>query len=165
MRISYPERRSEFLLPIENAIRGNRDALFAGTPIMVKLPPGGYSGNIRVTIEEINPHSFWTDWEYEDPSRFPRRIRVAAWALFRQGCFGEFEISHNKSGFLTIRYISGGGMCPSTNEYYVIIAKHSGKCLDVGSKSTDKGAKIIQWDCWGGKNQQWKYTKAKHKED
>ncbi len=102
MRISYPERHSEFLSPIENAIQRDKDALFAGTPITVTLPPGGYSGNIQVTIEKTNPHSFWADREYEDPTRFPQRIKVAAWVLFRQSCFGEFEISH-ESGILTIR--------------------------------------------------------------
>lgn len=40
MRISYPERRSEFLPPIKNAIQRDRDVLFAGTPITVTLPPG-----------------------------------------------------------------------------------------------------------------------------
>jgi len=42
------------------------------------------------------------------------------------------------------------------NEFYVIIAKHSGKCLDVRGISTDKGANIIQYDYWGGDNQKWK---------
>ena len=42
------------------------------------------------------------------------------------------------------------------NEFYVIIAKHSGKCLDVRGISTDKGANIIQYDYWGEDNQKWK---------
>jgi hypothetical protein len=33
MRISYPKRHSEFLSPIENAIFGNIDTLFIGSPI------------------------------------------------------------------------------------------------------------------------------------
>jgi len=110
MRISYPKSHSQFLSPIKNAIQRDRDALFAGTPITVTLPPGGYSGNIQVTIEKTNPQSFWADWEYEAPTRFPQRIKVAAWALLQQGCFGEFEISHDKSRILTIRYISGDEM-------------------------------------------------------
>jgi tetratricopeptide (TPR) repeat protein len=47
------------------------------------------------------------------------------------------------------------------NEWYVIIAKRSGKCLDVSSKSIDKGANIIQYDYWGGDNQQWKLEPVK----
>ncbi|NQE44611.1 RNA 2'-phosphotransferase, partial [ANME-1 cluster archaeon GoMg2] len=54
--------------------------------------------------------------------------------------------------------------CPSTpsplpfneSEFYVITAKHSGKCLDVGGISTDDGANIIQWDYWRGDNEKWK---------
>ena len=42
------------------------------------------------------------------------------------------------------------------NEFYVIIAKHSGKCLDVRGINTDEGANIIQYDYWGGDNQKWK---------
>jgi hypothetical protein len=60
--------------------------------------------------------------------------------------------------------------CPSTStpvlipvpppqtptEYCRIIAKHSGKCLDVGGESMDEGAGVIQWSYWGGDNQKWK---------
>ena len=42
------------------------------------------------------------------------------------------------------------------NEYYVIIAKHSGKCLDVQSKHMNDGAKIMQLGYLGGDNQKWK---------
>lgn len=35
-------------------------------------------------------------------------------------------------------------------------AKHSGKCLDVSGASSNNGAPIIQWDCNGGQNQQWR---------
>ena len=40
--------------------------------------------------------------------------------------------------------------------YWRVIARHSGKCLDVSSASTDDGAAIIQWQCHGGGNQQWR---------
>ena len=59
-----------------------------------------------VTVEEGNPETFWTDWDYPDPSWFSRRIRVAAWALFRLGCFGVYDISH-QTGVLIIRRVSG----------------------------------------------------------
>lgn len=39
--------------------------------------------------------------------------------------------------------------------YYEIVARHSGKCLEVYAGSTDNGAGMVQWDCWGGANQQW----------
>lgn len=41
---------------------------------------------------------------------------------------------------------------------YQVIAKHSGKCLDVAGVSTATGANVYQWDCHGGPNQQWTLT-------
>lgn len=40
--------------------------------------------------------------------------------------------------------------------YFRIIAKHSGKCLDVSGGSRSNGADVIQWDCHGGDNQLWR---------
>jgi hypothetical protein len=42
------------------------------------------------------------------------------------------------------------------NGYYEIRALHTDKCLDVAGGSWSNGAQIIQWDCWGGWNQQFK---------
>jgi uncharacterized protein (DUF1800 family) len=39
---------------------------------------------------------------------------------------------------------------------YELIARHSGKCLDVYGESTDDAATIIQWPCHGGPNQRWR---------
>jgi hypothetical protein len=39
---------------------------------------------------------------------------------------------------------------------YLIVNQASGKCLDVNDASKDDGAKIQQWDCHQGPNQQWK---------
>ena len=39
-----------------------------------------------------------------------------------------------------------------------VVARHSGKCLDVngGASATGDGVKIVQWTCNGGTNQQWR---------
>lgn len=37
----------------------------------------------------------------------------------------------------------------------LIVALHSGKCLDVTGGSTANGAQVIQWTCHGGANQRW----------
>jgi len=42
---------------------------------------------------------------------------------------------------------------------YVLLAKHSGKALDVRDNSTSNGASIQQWSYGGGANQQWVITK------
>jgi Ricin-type beta-trefoil lectin domain-like len=36
-----------------------------------------------------------------------------------------------------------------------IVARHSGKCLDVFEWSFAAGAPVVQWDCHGGANQLW----------
>lgn len=43
----------------------------------------------------------------------------------------------------------------NTGTYYKVINKNSNKSLDVNGGSTSDGGNIIQWDYWGGNNQQW----------
>jgi hypothetical protein len=38
---------------------------------------------------------------------------------------------------------------------FEIVARHSGKCLDVYEWSLADGARVVQWDCHGGANQLW----------
>ena len=45
--------------------------------------------------------------------------------------------------------------CGSQYTYYEVVARHSGKCLDVFDASTAAGTKVIQWPCIGEDNQQW----------
>lgn len=45
--------------------------------------------------------------------------------------------------------------CGSQYTYYEVVARHSGKCLDVFDASTVNGANVIQWTCIGDTNQQW----------
>ncbi|MCE0446975.1 RICIN domain-containing protein [Streptomyces tricolor] len=40
---------------------------------------------------------------------------------------------------------------------YKIVARHSGKCLDVSASKAD-GAQVFQWDCHGGANQLWEFV-------
>ncbi|MCX4821575.1 RICIN domain-containing protein [Streptomyces sp. NBC_01142] len=41
---------------------------------------------------------------------------------------------------------------------YKIVARHSGKCLDVSGWSKTDGAQVFQWDCHGGTNQLWEFV-------
>lgn len=43
---------------------------------------------------------------------------------------------------------------PATGGFYTVVARHSGKCLDVRGESLALRAIVQQWDCWGGANQQ-----------
>jgi uncharacterized repeat protein (TIGR03803 family) len=46
------------------------------------------------------------------------------------------------------------------DQYYELISRNSGKCLDVYRASTDAVAPAIQWVCHGGANQQWRLEPA-----
>ncbi len=64
---------------------------------------------------------------------------------------------------LALLFVAAGsafGRQPDPNVFYEIRARHSDKCLDVsgGPSSLLNGAPVIQWDCNGADNQQWKFT-------
>jgi uncharacterized repeat protein (TIGR03803 family) len=42
------------------------------------------------------------------------------------------------------------------DQYFELVSRNSGKCLDVYGASTDAVAPIIQWACHGGPNQLWR---------
>ncbi|MFF9808358.1 RICIN domain-containing protein [Streptomyces coeruleorubidus] len=46
------------------------------------------------------------------------------------------------------------------NGYHRLVARHSGKCLDVENGSTANGARLIQWNCGTGANQQFQQRTA-----
>lgn len=56
---------------------------------------------------------------------------------------------------LTIAISSAQAQELFQGEYYKIVNRHSGKCLDVEGFSTDTDARVHQWDCHGDRNQQW----------
>ena len=43
----------------------------------------------------------------------------------------------------------------SGTNYVEIVARHSGKCLDVSGQSTADSARLQKYTCWGGANQRW----------
>jgi len=43
---------------------------------------------------------------------------------------------------------------------YEVVARHSGKCMDVSDVSPTDGARLQQWSCHGGANQQWRIEPA-----
>jgi hypothetical protein len=40
---------------------------------------------------------------------------------------------------------------------YIIVARHSGKCLEVAGASVEDGANVVQWTCDESLNQQWSF--------
>ena len=62
-------------------------------------------------------------------------------------------------GVIVVCLVAGkprlAAQAPSLAGSYELVARHSGKCLDVSGVSMDDGAPVIQWTCNGGLNQRW----------
>lgn len=101
MKIQYPTR-SRFLATCEEAIRKDRSTLLNGELLSIRLPERGYSRDTEITITPDDNGGFHTTWNSKHPSRFSSRIRAAALALYKQGCFGTYRTIHH-NGLLTIR--------------------------------------------------------------
>jgi len=101
MNIRY-SIRSSFLLPCKSAIRSGEQALKSGGVVSLNLASGGYDGEVYVEIRPTNKESFVTNWQNNDPTRFPVRIKAAATALKELGYVGRFKITH-MDGALGIR--------------------------------------------------------------
>jgi hypothetical protein len=43
----------------------------------------------------------------------------------------------------------------TTQAFSRVVARHSGKCLDVPGSNPSQGVQLIQWTCHGGDNQSW----------
>jgi aryl-phospho-beta-D-glucosidase BglC (GH1 family) len=61
-----------------------------------------------------------------------------------------------------IRALTGGAALPPpggggivTNGIYKVIARHSGKALEVSGQGTTDQSNVQQWSYWGGDNQKW----------
>jgi hypothetical protein len=102
MRVKYPDQ-SEYVIPIENFIYNNRRALLNKEPITIELKAGGYDDQILVRVREEDELGFFSSKDFRYGTRFPQRIKAAAWALHRQRCYGRFLITHKESK-LTIKF-------------------------------------------------------------
>ncbi|MBT3257955.1 MAG: DEAD/DEAH box helicase family protein [Deltaproteobacteria bacterium] len=66
----------------------------------------GYTGAMEIEIENPGRFSAWTARRYDDPSRFPARIKAAATALFFEGYRGGFQVT---AGPREVRIVRGNG--------------------------------------------------------
>ena len=108
MKIPYPTR-SEFIDTLREGVKLGRSRLEEGHSIEVALKPGGYQGKWSVIIHPDDSKEFTVVGTMKDPTRFPQRIRVAAWALFEERIYGRFviELDH-ESGIVTIERENDG---------------------------------------------------------
>ncbi|HUP12678.1 MAG TPA: RICIN domain-containing protein, partial [Niastella sp.] len=77
---------------------------------------------------------------------------------------GSTLTTNNASGLTRLQYgwgntsISFPAGSFNSSAWYRIVCRNSNKALDVNASSTANGGAIVQWDYWGGNNQQWKIT-------
>ncbi len=77
---------------------------------------------------------------------------------FRHDLVGQPSVRHLSIG--SAHGLGGARTHAVSSGYYLLVARHSGKCLDVNGASLDDLASIIQWDCHEGDNQQWSVEPA-----
>jgi hypothetical protein len=85
--------KSRFVPPITKTLNLQKDYLLSGKPVVIKLlPEEGYAGQYECSV---NPGTFLITVNYndEDESKFPARIKAACIALCKEGFRGTFKIS------------------------------------------------------------------------
>src|SRR5271157_1615739 len=114
-RLTYPFE-SEFIEALREGVRLGRTSLDDGRRIDIKLKEGGYEGGYSVVINPDDQKKFVVIGSVEDPEHFPRRIRVAAWALKLEEEFGRFLIKHfHDTGIVTIEREDDGNQGTTTS--------------------------------------------------
>lgn len=77
---------------------------------------------------------------------------------------GSGIVASNASGLSRLRYawnkedVTPPYASLTSGAYYKVINKNSSKSLDVNNSSVDNGGTILQWEYWGGTNQQWQFN-------
>jgi hypothetical protein len=64
------------------------------------------------------------------------------------------KTDHSKFSFSNVNFIGG----PLTNGTYKMLARHSGKGIQVRAAGTGNGSKVEQWGYTGGNHQRWTLT-------
>jgi hypothetical protein len=98
MRIPYLVKRGSFLSKFVTWILEYTQELDRGQTITLDLEkPGGYPArDLRIEIVGNDSGFFETDWEYQDWTRFPARVRALATALRDAQLWGRYQVSHSE---------------------------------------------------------------------
>jgi hypothetical protein len=103
MKFKY-RMRSEFIDKLREGIKLGSGNPQQGRPIEIKLKPGGYKGKCSLIVRSNDQGEFEVVETIKHPTRFPQRIRVAAWALREERVFGRFVVEHDPdAGIVTIK--------------------------------------------------------------
>ena len=107
MLIPFLVKRGSFRPKFDVWITERKVKINEGTKLRVDLrKTGGYPAkDLQITISQDGQNFFQTDWEYQDWTRFPARIRALATSLRDQNLWGKYLVSHN-DGEIELRKIS-----------------------------------------------------------
>jgi len=109
--------------------------IYDGSTFVASVPANGFRGDVASYLGDNGYHGFGiaTPAQFIDGAAHTLRVRFEA---------GPIEL----------------GFSPRTIQcaapYYEIVARHSGKCVDIDGGSTASGAMAIQFSCGGWPNQQ-----------
>jgi len=104
MLIPHLVKQGSFRPKLSRWVSQVKEQIEEGLKVQMDLQKaGGYPGvNIKITIMQDNIKYFDTDWEYEDWTRFPARIRALATALQDNWMWGTYLVSHD-NGLVELR--------------------------------------------------------------
>jgi endoglucanase len=126
----------------------------AGIPVMI----GEYGAFTRSGMNQAS-RAYWH--EYVNRAAKVNGIKTFLWdtggvinrntgAVSEQAIVDAIKRGYNYNG--------GGGSGIIANGTYRVIARHSGKALDVSGNQTADGSNVIQWTYGGANNQRWTFT-------
>ena len=72
--------------------------------------------------------------------------------------YDTYDSQGSTSAAEPLNFYERAGESPPELQFFEVVARHSGKCLDVSGASADNLASVIQWDCHGEANQQWQFV-------
>jgi Ricin-type beta-trefoil lectin domain-like/Calx-beta domain/Pregnancy-associated plasma protein-A len=111
-------------------------SIYDGNTFVTSIPANGSRSDVGAYLQDNGLHGFGISTPARFKDGLPHTLRV------------KFESSTTE--------LSSSPRTITCVTYYEIVARHSGKCLDVEGESTAAGARVIQFSCGGWANQQWK---------
>ncbi|VUD69271.1 Endo-1,4-beta-xylanase A [Thalassocella blandensis] len=98
------------------------------------------------------PGVFNTSWvpKFSSPAFKCRGLQCGIWPGNANEADASLALNNVKG------QIAGFRPAKQQKQGFILKARHSGKCLEVGGWSKEGGANIIQWNCHGGDNQRFR---------
>lgn len=135
------------------------------------VPSGASAVLMNVTVTGATAASYLTIWPSDatQPTtsvlNFVAGQTIGVLVAVKLSASGQVKIYNGAGSAEVIADIVGWfgdapAVAPPKYLPSTLVAQHSNKCLDVDQVSLDNGARVVQYDCTGGKNQSWTLTWA-----